>query len=158
MVRLSDLEGASDAARERVEDASGGSCWSADGMAAASAASFNRFRRLWGASSATCGCDSAGVCVAEKAAVDCALLLLLMSGAYDLDQKLPPPTLPNSCLFLRAFDQKYVCSSDLLFLPAAIWFAVEVAENDRAAVGFCSSLLAQRVHTSSRRMACALGA
>lgn len=43
MERLRDFEGASDAARERVEDASGGNCWSAAGTAA-SVASFNRFR------------------------------------------------------------------------------------------------------------------
>jgi hypothetical protein len=45
-----------------------------------------------------------GVCVAEKAAVDCARLL---SGAYDLVQKLSPP-LPKSCLLFTRFAQKYV--------------------------------------------------
>lgn len=103
MVRLRDLEGASDAARERVEDASGGSCWSASGVIA-SAASFNRFRRRCGGSCAcaTGSCDSVGACVAEKAAVDCARLL---SGAYDLVQKLAP-TLRSSCLLCKRFAQK----------------------------------------------------
>lgn len=46
MVRLSDLEGASDAARESVEDASGGNCCSASGVSASAASSFRRFRLL----------------------------------------------------------------------------------------------------------------
>ena len=83
MERLRDFEGASDAARERVEDASGGNCWSPAGVAA-SVASFNRFLLRWGGSAATAGCDCVGVCVAENATVDCALLL---SGAYDFAQK-----------------------------------------------------------------------
>jgi len=45
IVRLREREGASEAARERVEEASGGSGCSAAGSVVASAASFKRFRR-----------------------------------------------------------------------------------------------------------------
>ena len=44
MVRLSDFEGASEAARDSVEDASGGNCCSASGASASAASSFRRFR------------------------------------------------------------------------------------------------------------------
>lgn len=43
-VRLNDFEGASDAARESVEDASGGNCCSAPDACASTASSFRRFR------------------------------------------------------------------------------------------------------------------
>ena len=152
-VRLSDLEGASDAARERVEEASGGSCCSAS---SASASSFNRFRRRCGGSCVVAGaaaseCGSAGVCVAENAAVDCALLL---SGVYDLVQK-TAPALCKSCLLFTTLAQKYDRSSGWL-RPAVVCFELEVAVKYRGLqAGFCSSLPAQPVQTSSSRMACA---
>lgn len=106
IVRFNDFCGASDAARESVDDASGGNCCSAEDASASAASSFSRFRLLWGGSCASAGCDCVGACVAENAAVDCALLL---SGVYDLVQKLPPD-LPRSCLLFTTFAQKYVRS------------------------------------------------
>lgn len=146
-VRLSDLEGASDAARERVEEASGGSCCSASN---ASASSFNRFRlRCGGSCVAAVECGSAGVCVAENAAVDCALLL---SGVYDLVQKIAP-ALCNSCLFFKTLAQKYDRSRGWL-RPAAVCFDLDVAVKYRGLqAGFCSNLPTQLVQTSSSRMA-----
>jgi hypothetical protein len=149
-VRLSDLEGASDAARERVDEASGGSCCSAS---SASASSFNRFRLRCGGSCVVAGagaeCGSAGVCVAENAAVDCALLL---SGVYDLVQKLAP-AFRKSCLLFTTFAQKYDRSRGWL-RPAAVCFEFEVAEKYRGLqAGFCSNVAAQLVQASSSRMA-----
>ena len=103
IVRLSELFGASDAARESVEDASGGNCCSAEDDSASVASSFSRFRLRCGGSCASAGCDCVGAWVAENAAVDCALLL---SGAYDRAQKFPP-ALPRSCLLFTTFAQKY---------------------------------------------------
>jgi hypothetical protein len=146
-VRLSDLEGASDAARERVEEASGGSCCSASN---ASASSFNRFRlRCGGSCASAVECGSAGVCVAENAAVDCALLL---SGVYDLVQKMAP-ALCKSCLLFKTFAQKYDRSRGWL-RPAANCFDFEVAVKYRGLqAGFCSGLPTQLVQTLSSRMA-----
>ena len=149
IVRLSDLEGASDAARERVEEASGGSCCSAS---RASSSSFNRFRLRCGGSSVAAAAaavdrGSAGVCVAENAAVDCARLF---SGVYDLVQKLAP-ALCKSCLLFKTLAQKYDRSRGWL-RPAAVCFAVEVKYRGLHA-GFCSSLSTHLVQTSSRRMA-----
>jgi len=155
IVRLSDLEGASDAARESVEEASGGSCCSASN---ASASSFNRFRLRCGGScvAADCGseCGSPGACVAENAVVDCARLL---SGVYDLVQKLAP-LLCRSCLLFKTLAQKYDRSRGWL-RPAAVCFDFEVAVKYRGLQdGFCSNLPTHLVQTSSSRMACARAA